>query len=367
MTNRNNKTRSVPTWVCITATVLVLLMAAALIISALSGGFRDWSKFQKEETHSAGVDGGAMISPDEDDGSGITYTRVVIPRERYEQYGISPIAETAFTVTATVTGESLTEEQQNVTWGAAAFKNPSSSWATGKSVGTYVTATPNKNQLTVQCLKAFGEQIVIKCTSSYNTAVSKELTVDYKEKIEFTGLTIDSKNMTGTLTETLDITGDRNAKVVGQFSHSDAYTIKGDTVTAVVKITRTSQLSTAVTSSFATRFPEYTVTVTSANPNGTINDFLDKEAHNKMFLEGYPTSFTSANMKTVYDGLNTMDGQEQAHYSVAATVTGASSSSSAQQKSLGSIRLNFAEIQEWYEAFSGINIDFGPHNGGIIF
>ena len=373
MANKNK--HGIPRWLSITAIALAVILALTLVLSLLTNGMRDWSKFkipEKEPVEKTDdVDGGAFVTPGEEageeTGNRIALTTVEIPRERYEDYGIMTIAETAFTVTATVSGESLSEDQKNVTWSAAAFKNPSSTWASGKSVATYVTATPSENTLTVQCLKAFGEQIVVKCTSTFNTAVSKELTVDYKEKVEFTGVTINSKNITGTVTETLDISGDRNAAVVGSFSHSDAYTIKGDTVTAVIKFTRTSQLSTAVTSALVSRFPEYTVTVTSASPNGTINDYFDKETHNKIFLEGYPTSFTAANLETVYNGLKTMDTSSQALYSIAATVTGASSNSSAQQKSLGNLKLNFAEIQTWYESFHDLSIDFGTHNGGLIF
>ena len=355
---------------------IVTLVAFILIAVLFAGIFAGWFKVPAPavdpETPTASVDDGAILTPGEETGeetgNRIALTTVQIPREKYGDYGIMTIAETAFTVTATVSGgEGLTEDQKNVTWSAAAFKNPSSSWASGKSVATYVTATPSKNTLTVQCLKAFGEQIVVKCTSTFNTAVSKELTVDYKEKVEFTGVTVNSKNITGTVTETLDISGDRNATVVGSFSHSDAYTIKGGTVTAVIKFTRTSQLSTAVTSAFASRFPEYTVTVTSASPNGTINDYFDKETHNKIFLEGYPTTFTAANLETVYNGLKTMDTSSQALYSIAATVTGASSNSSAQQKSLGNLKLNFDEIQTWYEAFHDLSISFGDYDGGLIF
>ncbi len=359
---------------------IVTLLAFVLVAVLFAGIFAGWFKVPapKDETpvQGAGVDGGAVVGPGAETGAE-TGNRIVLATEQFDltamspeerqDRGISPIAETAYTVTATVSGDGLTADQKNVTWSAAAFKNPSSSWASGKSVATYVTATPSKNTLTVQCLKAFGEQIVVTATSTFNKAVSKQLTVDYKEKIEFTGVTVNSKNMTGTVTETLDITGDRNAAVVGSFSHSDAYTIKGDTVTAVIKFTRSSQLTTAVTSAYATRFPEYTVTVTSASPSGTINDYFDKETHNKIFLDGYPTSFTAANMATVYNGLKTMDTSSQAQYTVAATVTGASSNSSAQQKSLGSLKLNFDEIQTWYEAFSNLSIGFGTHEGGIIF
>ena len=363
--------------------ILISIVIAILIVAVLFGcgtlGWftHKWIKGEKPAAvPSAGVDGGAVLTPGaetgEETGRKISLTMheldlTKMSMEERDGYGVMPAAETAYTVTATVNGEGLTADQKNVTWGAAAFKDPSSGWATGKSVATYVTATPKGNDLTLQCLKAFGEQIVVKCTSSYNAAVTKEITVDYKEKIEFTGLSINGKNITGAVTETLDITGDRNAAVVGSFSHSEAYTIKGGTVTAAVKVTRSSQLSAAVTAAFAGRFPEYTVTVTSDDPNGTLNDYLDKEVHNKIFLDGYPTTFTVANMATVYSGLKTMDGSSQAHYDVAATVTGASSNASAQQKSLGSIKIDFTAIQGWYEAFSNLSIDFGTHNGGVIF
>ena len=117
-----------------------------------------------------GTGGGLIVSPVEDgpeEGKGIAVVSAEIPREQFDDYGIMPIAETAYTVTATVNGDGLTDAQKNVTWSAPAFKNPSSSWASGKNVSNYVTTSTNGNQITVSCLQAFGEQIVIKCTSSY--------------------------------------------------------------------------------------------------------------------------------------------------------------------------------------------------------
>ncbi len=136
---------------------------------------------------------GMMISGDGAETGTETGNRIVLAAEQYDltamspeerqDRGISPIATTAYTVTATVNGDNLTADQKKVTWSAAAFKDPSSSWASGKSVSDYVTTSPSGNKITVTCLKAFGEQIVIKCTSSFNTAVSKDLTVDYLKGI----------------------------------------------------------------------------------------------------------------------------------------------------------------------------------------
>ena len=129
--------------------------------------------------------GGLIVSPVEDgpeEGKGIAVVSAEIPREQFDDYGIMPIAETAYTVTATVNGDGLTAAQKNVTWSVPAFKNPSSSWASGKNVRDYVTTSTNGNQITVSCLKAFGEQIIIKCTSVYNGAASANLSLDYKQK-----------------------------------------------------------------------------------------------------------------------------------------------------------------------------------------
>ncbi len=186
MANKSSQKSKTPQWLSIAAIVLVVILALTLVLSLLTGGMRDWSKFKPSPE--AGVDGGAVITPGEDaeDGQGnkLSLTVYEIPRDQYEKYGIAPITETAYTVTATVTGESLTAEQKKVTWGAAEFKDPSSEWANGKEVSTYVTATPDGNRITVSCLQAFGEQIIVKCSSSAVPGVSKDLTIDYARSLE---------------------------------------------------------------------------------------------------------------------------------------------------------------------------------------
>ena len=125
----------------------------------------------------------------------VSFTAAKIARENYDEYGVMPAAETAYTVTATVIGEDLTENQKGVTWSAPAFKNPSSGWALGRNASDYISAVPNGNQITISCLREFGAQIVITATSAYNPYVSAQLTCDYQEKvkteyIQFAGLNI---------------------------------------------------------------------------------------------------------------------------------------------------------------------------------
>lgn len=84
---------------------------------------------------------------------------------------------------ATITPENATN--QNVTW-SVAWKNPSSSWARGKTVTDYVTVTPdssNSRKATVTCVKAFSEQVIVTATAVGNTSVKKTCTVDYEKRM----------------------------------------------------------------------------------------------------------------------------------------------------------------------------------------
>ena len=86
-------------------------------------------------------------------------------------------------ISATLTPENATN--QNVTW-SVAWKNPSSSWARGKTVTDYVTVTPdssNSKVATVTCVKAFSEQVIVTATAAGNTSVKKTCTVDYEKRM----------------------------------------------------------------------------------------------------------------------------------------------------------------------------------------
>ena len=86
-------------------------------------------------------------------------------------------------ITATITPENATN--QNVTW-SVAWKNPTSSWARGKTVTDYVTVTPdssNSRKATVTCVKAFSEQVIVTATAVGNTSVKKTCTVDYEKRM----------------------------------------------------------------------------------------------------------------------------------------------------------------------------------------
>lgn len=86
-------------------------------------------------------------------------------------------------VTATITPAEATNSA--VDW-SVAFKNPASTWAAGKNVSEYVIVNSiSENTLTIQlkCLKAFGEQIILTCTSQENAEIKATATVDYYKRL----------------------------------------------------------------------------------------------------------------------------------------------------------------------------------------
>lgn len=127
-------------------------------------------------TESSG--GGLVISDTE--ANGIKLTSVAIPVAQYADYGISPIAENAQIITATVSPVGLSVE-----W-SAAWENSSSSWAQGKQVGSYIKLTPggeNNKTLTVECLQAFGEKIIVTCKLVDDPAIQAMVDVHYMPRV----------------------------------------------------------------------------------------------------------------------------------------------------------------------------------------
>ena len=119
----------------------------------------------------------------EAEGSGIRVMSTKISPANYEEYGISPMAESAQRLTATITPANATNKE--VDW-TIAWVNPSSSWASGKTVTDYVTVTPTSDgalTANVECLQAFGEQVKVTCTSRQNPEASAGSKVDYIKRI----------------------------------------------------------------------------------------------------------------------------------------------------------------------------------------
>ncbi len=184
------KSNSNKFWTGFLAVLLVLVIAGtAALVGVLSDGFKNWDKFKtnEEQTEETADDGGAVIN--EGESNGVKVMSAKIAPENYAANGISPMAETAYQLTATVTPQEATEKA--VDW-SVAFVNPSSEWATGKTVTEYVTVTPTADgalTANVECLQAFGEQIKVTVTSRSDESKTASCTVDYAQRLESTFVT----------------------------------------------------------------------------------------------------------------------------------------------------------------------------------
>ena len=172
----------------ILAVLLVLVIAAGVVgIGYVSDWFTDWTKFEQEQPadeEQGGeetVNGGAVISGSME--NGVSLMSAKIATADYAANDISPLAETAYTLTASVYPEKYASA--GVDW-SVAFANTDSenTWGDNKTVTDYVTVTPTSDgalTATVECVAAFGEQIIVTCTSRNNAYVSATCTVDYQQ------------------------------------------------------------------------------------------------------------------------------------------------------------------------------------------
>ena len=133
------------------AAITSLLLAASVITTGVCFGTGAWQLAPKDDPaveqpddqtpDETPDDEGGMIV-DEGEANGISVMSARIAPEEYEDYGISPMAESAQQLTATITPSNATN--QKVDW-TVKWKNASSSWANGKTVTDYVTVTPTSD------------------------------------------------------------------------------------------------------------------------------------------------------------------------------------------------------------------------------
>ena len=126
------------------------------------------------------VSEGKMSVPEATVGHGVSLMSVEIPRTEYDDYGIMPIVETAYTLTATVNEDAFVKA---VDW-TVEFQDPASEWSTGKTVTDYVTVSPSGNlTATVSCLEAFGEIIFVSAVSRDDVSKKATCEVNYASRL----------------------------------------------------------------------------------------------------------------------------------------------------------------------------------------
>ena len=167
----------------IVAGCLAAVSLATAGLAVATNGFKSFKKNDNIQMELPEEDnGGAVVG--EGTGNGVKLMTAKIASEDYADYGISPMAETAYTITATITPSNATNKVLD--W-SVSFENPDSAWASGKTVTDYVTITPTSDgalTATLQNLKAFGEPIIVKANSREFPDISATATCDYVKRIE---------------------------------------------------------------------------------------------------------------------------------------------------------------------------------------
>lgn len=209
--------------VIIVAVAFVVMAAIVLgMVAALTNGGTGENKV---------TENGGMIMG-ESDGNGVALTSSVIAPEDYAAYGVSALAESAYTVTATITPSNAVDK--TVDW-SVSWANAESEFATGKTVTDYVTVTPESDgalTATVECLQAFGEQIVLTVSSRQKPSISAICTIDYSSKITDCMITF-GLEFSGRVPESLVLNASNNSYVfddtsLSAFNYGDFELLKGN-------------------------------------------------------------------------------------------------------------------------------------------
>lgn len=250
------------------------IAVAGLLLGGMIGGAIGYSVASDRsfEIGSAEMEQGGMVIDTENNGNGIALTSAMILAEDYDDYGISPLVETAYTVTASIQPAGSPDTQ--VDW-SVAFDNPSSTWANGKDVEDYVTvstASDGALTATISNLAAFGEQIILTCALRNDPSITAEATIDYARR-----LTTFSASFTGA-GGSFSLGSNPQYIVANSTMGSSARTVSGTltptyATTYTVTDTFDYTITMTINQSFITNFKAYAED--SSRYTGTVKTWVD--------------------------------------------------------------------------------------------
>lgn len=226
----------------LSAVLFAVLLLAALVLSVLTKGFTDW-RFGKELPSVNDLTGSVVVTPQKGNG-GIRLMAEFQP----EITGSGDDADyegATLTITATVSPDN-SADNTGLDW-SMTFKNPSSAWATGKTLTDYMTLTPSgtdaagSKKVSVKCLKPFGEQVVITATSQDNPEVTASCTADFAQRIESATLKFGDLNVN--LGGDTNVKWELNPNGVGVGGATNVTTEKSDVYTLAEDFTYTVTLT----------------------------------------------------------------------------------------------------------------------------
>ncbi len=244
----------------------IVMVVAIILCFALAGGWiaQTVVNKQKQETPITETESNFTVTPDNNEF--MRLTAMPLTAEQYDDYGIMPVAQSAYTITATIRPSNA--DDKTVDW-SVAWKDSNSSWAKGKTVTNYATVTPTSDgalTASVSCLAAFGEQIIVSVVPRANTDISATCTLDYCQTITgvvselshyvYNGSAADDTNRISTAAtggpKTVNLTPSTYSANFYQryytLTLSSTYTLPINTVSISYKLNLTNSFRTALTS-----------------------------------------------------------------------------------------------------------------------
>ena len=190
---------------------------------------------------------------------------------------------------ATITPNNAANKK--VDW-SAAFKNPESEWASGKTLSEYIGVTPAEDgslMASVTCYQAFGEQVILTVTSRENAEATASCAIDYKQQLVSYELSVTQEGKTPSVNNTkktgtvyADFASDTPITIHYAYNKSMPYTLalEDSEITAPneMKVTYKTSLLSALEKigSTAAKTPEVTATQ---------NGFVMSDLFNKAYAD----------------------------------------------------------------------------------
>lgn len=170
-----------------------IAIVLALLIFFVGGGVLGWfasagNWFGAKDPQKE--DGGLIVT--ESEAHGVKMETRKISLAEYEEYGVAPQADSAYTVTATV------KDMDETAWDYLQAVEYSLAWESENSevLSDYVTLQQSEMQATVTCLKPFSVKIHLKCKSTLNPSISATVTLDYLKRLDGINAKIDGSSST---------------------------------------------------------------------------------------------------------------------------------------------------------------------------
>lgn len=256
--------------------VLILLggVAGGLLQHHYKWGEDEPTVEEPEDPKDEDPTGGTEIDSGEEKGVKLSVRKLM--SSEYEEYGVSALAEDAYTLTATVYPADAANKA--IDW-SVSFTDAGDEWATGKTVTDYVTVTPTSDgalTATVENIAAFGEQITVKATSRDNSAAYATCTVEYLQRTTGYTFVLDEKTYSTTGTKTNEATptfaGTDSASAAITVNKSEVYTRANNDKAEYFTIKPTEEFKTALTEAgiTATALKEY-----SGSASATVSEYFD--------------------------------------------------------------------------------------------